>query len=148
MLSGGAPKSAGLMKRRSGVLVRLFAETPVFGADVADARRQIRAMIDMVRTHLPERKKDLCLLDLCSSIGTRETRRFRAKFQLTEKDLLHGRRFDDAIANGAIRVMITMNQTGEAAGEAAAFVCNGEVAADIDPRKLRDVLREGGSIVL
>ncbi|MCC5807935.1 MAG: FAD-dependent oxidoreductase [Opitutales bacterium] len=218
-----------------GGLVRLFAETHVFGANVADARqwtaaemegrRHIRAMMDMVRKHLPEREKDLCLLDLCSSIGTRETRRFRADYQLTEKDVLYGRRFDDAIANGtyrvdihyheggghifryldgrevsirhdervwsrwrpkeeepalfyqipyrtmvrpecpnlimagrmidadpgaygAIRVMITMNQTGEAAGEAAAFVCNGEPAAKVDPRRLREALRDGGSIVL
>ncbi|MCH8540698.1 MAG: FAD-dependent oxidoreductase [Opitutales bacterium] len=220
----------------NGGLVRLFAETHVFGANVADARewtsaemegrRHIRAMMDMVRKHLPERKKDLCLLDLCSSIGTRETRRFRAAYQLTEKDLLYGKRFDDAIANGtyrvdihypeggghifryldgrevsirhdervwsrwrpegeetapfyqipyrtmvrgecpnlimagrmidadpgaygAIRVMITMNQTGEAAGEAAALICaNPTPAAEVDSKKLRQALSEGGSIML
>lgn len=218
-----------------GGLVRLFAETHVFGANVSDARqwtaaeiegrRHIRAMMDMVRQHLPEREKDLCLLDLCSSIGTRETRRFRAEYQLTEADVLYGKRFPDAIANGtyrvdihypeggghifryldgrevsirhdsrewsrwrpegeagadfyqipyrtmvraecpnlimagrmidadpgaygAIRVMITMNQTGEAAGEAAAMVCQGCAAAEVDPHKLREALREGGSIVL
>lgn len=219
----------------NGGLVRLCAETHVFGANVSDAReftaaemegrRHIRAMMDMVRKHLPERKKDLCLLDLSSSIGTRETRRFQAAYQLTENDVLYGKRFNDAIANGtyrvdihypeggghifryldgrevstrhdgkvwsrwrpegeetapfyqipyrtmvrqecpnlimagrmidadpgaygAIRVMITMNQTGEAAGEAAAFVCQGTPAAEVDPKKLRQALQNGGSIML
>lgn len=214
--------------------VRLHAETHVFGVNVADARqltfaemegrRHIRAMMDMVRKHLPERAGRLCLLDLSSSIGTRETRRFRAEHQLTEQELLGGQRFADAIANGtyrvdihypeggghifryldgrevstrhdgkvwsrwreetatyplfyqipyrtmvrrdcpnlimagrmidadpgaygAIRVMITMNQTGEAAGEAAALAINGVPTWQVDPEKLRQRLQEGGSVI-
>lgn len=215
--------------------VRLHAETHVFGANVADARqlttaemegrRHVRAMMDMVRRHLPERRAQLCLLGLASSIGTRETRRFRAVHQLTEKEVLYGERFADAIANGtyrvdihhpegggyvfryldgrevsirhdsrewsrwrpegeecalfyqipyrtmvrndcpnlimagrmidadpgaygAIRVMITMNQTGEAAGEAAALVVAGATAANVNPQALRQALRDGGSAVV
>jgi glycine/D-amino acid oxidase-like deaminating enzyme len=214
--------------------VRLHAETHVFGVSVADARqltfaemegrRHIRAMMDMVRKHLPERAERLCLLDLSSCIGARETRRFRAEHQLTEQELLQGRRFADAIANGtyrvdihypeggghvfryldgrevstrhdgkawsrwreetsanplfyqipyrtmvrrdcpnlimagrmidadpgaygAIRVMINLNQTGEAAGEAAALAVDGTATWQVDPAKLRDRLRTGGSIL-
>ncbi len=214
--------------------VRLHAETHVFGANVADAgqltraemegRRHIRAMMDMVRRHLPERRDGLCLLDLSSSIGTRETRRFRAEHQLTEAEVLHGVRFPDAIANGtyrvdihfpegggfifryldgreatqrhdslewgrwrdatptnplfyqipyrsmvrrdcpnlimagrmidadpgaygAIRVMILLNQTGEAAGEAAALACDGTPTWQVDPATLRARLADGGSII-
>lgn len=218
----------------NGGAARVHAETHVFGANVADAtqltraemegRRHIRAMMDMVRKHLPERREELCLYDLCSSIGTRETRRFRAEHQLTETEVLRGHRFPDAIANGtyrvdihypeggghifryldgrevsirhderkwsrwreegddtalfyqipyrsmvrrdcpnlimagrmidadpgaygAIRVMITMNQTGEAAGEAAALAMDGTPTWQVDPAKLRERLSEGGSIM-
>jgi hypothetical protein len=189
-----------------------------------EGRRHIRAMMDMVRKHLPERRAELCLLDLSSSIGTRETRRFRAEHQLTESELLNGHRFTDAIANGtyrvdihypeggghlfryldgrevstrhdgkvwtrwreetgdyplfyqipfrtmvrrdcpnlimagrmidadpgaygAIRVMITMNQTGEAAGEAAALAVDGTPTWRVDPVRLRARLQGGGSIM-
>lgn len=218
----------------NGGAARLYAETHVFGANVADAgqltraemegRRHIRAMMDMVRTHMPERREELCLYDLCSSIGTRETRRFQAEHRLTETELLRGHRFDDAIANGtyrvdihypeggghifryldgrevsirhdertwsrwreegadtapfyqipyrtmvrrdcpnlimagrmidadpgaygAIRVMITMNQTGEAAGEAAALALDGTPTWRVDPARLRERLADGGSII-
>lgn len=214
--------------------VRLHAETHVFGANVADAsqfthaemegRRHVRAMMDMVRKHLPERREHLCLFDLSSSIGVRETRRFRAEHQLTETEVLRGTRFPDAIANGtyrvdvhypdgggfifryldgrevsirdnervwsrwkeddtapalfyqipyrsmvrqdcpnlilagrmidadpgaygAIRVMITMNQTGEAAGEAAALALDGTPTCRVDPAVLRERMRDGGSII-
>lgn len=229
------PKDAGWSCRiPNGGPVRLHAETHVFGANVADAgqwtraemegRRHIRAMMDMVRKHMPERRAELCLLDLSSGIGTRETRRFRAEHQLTESELLYGHRFHDAIANGtyrvdihypeggghifryldgrevsirhdsrvwsrwrepaddyplfyqipyrtmvrrdcpnlimagrmidadqgaygAIRVMITMNQTGEAAGEAAALAIHGTPTWQVDPAHLRQRLTDGGSIL-
>lgn len=215
--------------------VKLHAETHVFGADVSDAkqlthaemegRRHIRAMMDMVRRHVPQRREGLCLLALASSIGTRETRRCQALHRLTEQEVLHGVRFPDAIANGtyrvdihhpegggfifryldgrqvdvrhdgnhwsrwrpegepaalfyqipyrtmvrheqpnlimagrmidadagafgAIRVMITMNQVGEAAGEAAALCCDGTAVADLPAVRLRAALAAGGSLVV
>jgi len=91
------------------------AITRVFGADCADAvslteseiegRRQVRAVMDIVRKYGPENAK-ITLLALCSYIGIRETRHVRCLYQLTEKDVLSGRRFDDAIANGTYRVDI------------------------------------------
>lgn len=94
--------------------VRMYAETHVFGANTADAtqltraemegRRHIRAIMDMVREHHPERRERLCLLDLASYIGIRETRRFQCDHTLTEEEVLEGARFPDAIANGSYRV--------------------------------------------
>ena len=86
----------------------------MFGTNTADARqwtdaemesrRYTRAMMDMVRKYVPERREGLGLLALSSSIGVRESRRCRGMYQLTEMDVLEGVRFDDAIANGTYRV--------------------------------------------
>jgi hypothetical protein len=102
--------------------VRLHAETHVFGANTADARqwtaaemegrRHIRAMMDMVRKHLPARRAQLGLVALSSSIGVRETRRCRGIYQLSEHDVLEGVRFDDAIANGTYRVDVHYPEGG------------------------------------
>ncbi len=102
--------------------VRLHAETHVFGANTADARqwteaemegrRHIRAMMDMVRTHMPERREDLALLALSSSIGVRETRRCQGLYRLTEMDVLEGRHFDDAIGYGSYRVDVHYPEGG------------------------------------
>jgi hypothetical protein len=61
-----------------------------------------------------------------------------------------GRMLDsDKIAFSAVRVMVTMNQTGEAAGVACALaVQTGDAVQDVDPRDVRESLAEGGSIVL
>ncbi len=96
--------------------VRMHADTHVYGVDCSRAdqlthaelegRRRIRALMDMVRRYEPQRASGLCLLDLAATIGVRETRRFTAAYTLREKDVLHGRRFPDAIANGSYRVDI------------------------------------------
>jgi len=93
----------------------MLAETHVFDVDPADpgdltnaeinGRRQIRAIMDIFRKYGPQ-KDDMTLLTLASYIGIRETRIFSADYQLTEEDVLHGRRFPDAIANGSYRVDI------------------------------------------
>jgi 2-polyprenyl-6-methoxyphenol hydroxylase-like FAD-dependent oxidoreductase len=95
--------------------VQLRAETHVFDTDTSDAeeltraeiegRRQVRAILDLIRKYGPAESK-LGLVDLAATIGTRETRRFQAQYQLTGTDVLHGTRFDDAIANGSYRVDI------------------------------------------
>ena len=55
----------------------------------------------------------------------------------------------DVRAFGAIRVMINLNQTGEAAGVAAALCVSGKTENDgLDTDLLREKLAEGGSIVL
>ena len=64
--------------------------------------------------------------------------------------LVCGRAMDaDVRAFGAIRVMINLNQTGEAAGVAAALCVSGKTENDgLDTDLLREKLAEGGSIVL
>jgi len=63
---------------------------------------------------------------------------------------LSGRMLDaDKIAFSAVRVMVNMNQTGEAAGVACALaVDGGGDVCDVEPERLRNTLAAGGSIVL
>ena len=62
--------------------------------------------------------------------------------------IMAGRMIDaDPGAYGAIRVMMNMNQTGEAAGEAAALAIDGTPAWQVAPATLRERLHAGGSIV-
>lgn len=49
----------------------------------------------------------------------------------------------------AARVMVNMNQTGEAAGVACALASQNKLAIwDLDPQRLRSTLAKGGSIML
>jgi len=92
----------------------LVAGTRAFGADCSDAesftraelegRRQVRAMIDVLRT-VPG-CEHVTIACLAPQIGVRETRRIRGLHVLTENEVLEGARFDDAIANGSYRVDI------------------------------------------
>jgi len=64
--------------------------------------------------------------------------------------LLAGRMLDaDPLAHAAIRVMVNMNQTGEAAGVASvlAMRSTGDVRT-LDPAAIRKELAAGGSIVI
>ena len=95
--------------------VFLCAGSRVFGANCTDAeqltaaefegRRQIRAMMDLLHKYGPKESKPQ-LIALASSIGIRETRRFRCLHTLTETEVLEGHHFHDAIANGTYRVDI------------------------------------------
>lgn len=95
--------------------IQMRADTHVFNCDTADStqlthaeiegRRQVRAMLDIIRKYGPA-KTELSLVDLAASIGTRETSRIEARYQLKGDDVLYGRRFLDAIANGSYRVDI------------------------------------------
>ena len=66
-----------------------------------------------------------------------------------ENLVVAGRLIDaDRQAFGAVRVMVTMNQTGEAAGVAAALCLRtGHAPANLPPKVLRRALAEGGSIL-
>ncbi|MGI5820214.1 MAG: FAD-dependent oxidoreductase [Armatimonadota bacterium] len=89
------------------------ADTHVFGLDTTNAgeltraeiegRRKVRALLDVIRTYGPE-GVSVHLADLAATIGIRETRRICASYRLTGDDVLSGRRFDDAIANGSYPV--------------------------------------------
>jgi len=89
--------------------------TRVNGADCSDAdqltqaemeaRRQVRALLDILRRHVPGGDR-VALVTLSSSIGIRETRHAECLYTLTEDDVLGGARFADAIANGSYPVDI------------------------------------------
>ncbi len=93
--------------------VRMVAGTRVFGADCSDAdqltrasiegRRQVRAIRDILHDNF-KGGNAVRVGALPTRIGVRETRHAVCLYQLTEKDVLEGRRFEDAIANGSYRV--------------------------------------------
>lgn len=62
-----------------------------------EGRRQIRAMLDIVRKYL-QPATPVTLASLSSYIGIRETRHIDCRYELTEEDVLSGREFADAIA--------------------------------------------------
>lgn len=64
--------------------------------------------------------------------------------------LIAGRMIDaEEGAFGAVRVMVNLNQIGEAAGVAAFLsLDSGKKATEIDVKKLRQLLKAGGSIVI
>ncbi|OAS21226.1 FAD-dependent oxidoreductase [Paenibacillus oryzisoli] len=94
--------------------VHMYAGTRVYHANSADGdaltysemegRRQVRAIMDLVHTY--GHGDRMSLVSLPSYIGTRETRHISCHYQLTGEDVLYGRRFDDAIANGSYRIDI------------------------------------------
>lgn len=213
----------------------MIAGTRVFDADCSKAadltraemegRRQVRAIMDLIRKYIPDNK--VTLTGLPSHIGIRQTRQFKCQYQLTGNDVLHGVRFDDAVANGSYRVdihhhnkpgitfryldgreayscpgqpkeygrwrpetsenptfyqvplrslipgkydnlilagrmldadpvafsgarvMVNMNQLGEAAGTAAYLALEQNKAIEkVNPQKVREVLKNNGSIIL
>lgn len=94
--------------------ISMVAGTRVFSADCSDAdqltkaemegRRQVKVICDILRRDLPEGRGPLVALP--ARIGVRETRHIRCHHTLTEEEVLRGRRFRDAIANGTYRVDI------------------------------------------
>lgn len=95
--------------------LQLRADTHVFNTDGADAgdltraemdgRRKVRAVMDVIREYGPA-DASIGLADLAALLGIRETRRMNNIYQLTGDDILYGKRFPDAIANGTYRVDI------------------------------------------
>jgi hypothetical protein len=93
----------------------MVAGTRVFGADCSDAdqltkaeiegRQQVRAICDILRENFTT-DATVPLAALPAKIGIRETRHARCLHQLTEMEILNGKRFPDAIANGTYRVDI------------------------------------------
>ncbi|MFW6107582.1 MAG: FAD-dependent oxidoreductase [bacterium] len=91
----------------------MIAGTRVNGANCADAdeltgaeiegRRQVRQMVDLLCEQFDGGDR-VSLVQLPAALGVRETRHVGARHRLTESEVLHGVRFDDAIANGSDRV--------------------------------------------
>jgi hypothetical protein len=81
-------------------------------------------------------------------------------YQIPYRSLIPAGKFDNLLAAGrfidsdpqahaAIRVMVNLNQTGEAAGAAAYLALEHQVAAkDVNTKELRDILASGGSVML
>jgi hypothetical protein len=94
--------------------VMMVAGTRVHGANCADAdqltaaelegRRQVQALLDLLRRVPGGDAVFPVALPAC--IGIRETRHAVCRYRLTETDVLEGRRFPDAIANGTYQVDI------------------------------------------
>ena len=213
----------------------MLAGTRVYGADCSQAdeltkaemegRRQVRAIMDMMRKYSPQKKSALVALPSC--IGVRETRHIKCLYQVSDDDAMNGKRFDDAIANGSyvldlhhqdkpgitfkyldgteeyikpgypaekgrwrpetptnptfyqvplrsiippkhknlmvagrmldagsiafsgIRVMVNMNQLGEAAGVTSYLALHqNQPIARVDCQEVRETLKKGGSLIL
>ncbi len=103
--------------------ITMIAGTRVHGANCADAdeltqaelegRRQIRALCDIARRYAPdEAGRKLTLVGIPARIGIRHSRQVHCLHQLTETEVLHGVRFDDAIANGSYRVDVHSDRGG------------------------------------
>ncbi len=75
-----------------------------FSSAEIQGRRQVRAIQDLLRKYAP--KSRLSLHALPARIGIRETRHVGCLHRLTGDEVLYGRRFPDAIANGSYRVDI------------------------------------------
>jgi hypothetical protein len=92
----------------------MLAATRIYGANPANAedltrleiegRRQVRAIQNIFRKASTHNR--LSLAALPSRAGLRESRHVRCSYQLTGDDVLYGKRFEDAIANGSYRVDI------------------------------------------
>ncbi len=95
--------------------LEMHADTHVFDVDTAqsdvltsseiEGRRKVRAVMDIIRKYGPA-PSTIGLADIAATIGVRETSRVRAQYSLTGDDVLYGKRFEDAIANGSYRVDI------------------------------------------
>lgn len=93
--------------------VYMLAGTRIYGVNTAEAddltkaeiegRRQICAILDIIARYEDRRVR---LEALPSHVGTRETFHVRSEYRITGEDLLFGKRFCDAIANGSYRVDI------------------------------------------
>jgi hypothetical protein len=75
-----------------------------FSRSEIEGRRQVAIIMEIAKKHLPQHK--LALAGLPARIGLRESRHVTCGHKLTGEEVLHGVRFDDAIANGSYRVDI------------------------------------------
>jgi hypothetical protein len=96
----------------------MVAGTRVHGANCANAeeltraeiegRRQVRAMCDIVRENFAG-GTSMGVATLPTRLGIRQSRQAQCLHTLTEAEVLSGKRFPDAIANGTYRVDIHHN---------------------------------------
>jgi len=90
----------------------MLAGTRIYGVNCADindltkaemeGRRQVRAMMDLVRKYGGDFK--MGLVSLPATVAIRETRHIKCLYQVTDEDAMTGRLFHDSIANGSYRL--------------------------------------------
>src|SRR5690606_37842792 len=80
------------------------AEARGFTKAEIEGRRQIRLIKEILNENVPG--ANLQIQALPARIGIRQTRHVRSLHRLTGEELLAGRHFEDAIANGSYRVDI------------------------------------------
>ena len=90
---------------------RVSSCDPSIARDLTDGlfegRDQLRRIVDTVNRNfpLPDGKR-LALVAVGSDLGVRESRHIKAKYKVTEQDVLRGRHFADCIGKGSYRVDI------------------------------------------
>jgi hypothetical protein len=70
-----------------------------------EGRKKMRALIDLLKKY-GDKSQHYALVNTCSVIGVRETVHYKTEYTANESDLLLGKRFDDAVMNGAYRIDI------------------------------------------
>jgi hypothetical protein len=95
--------------------ISMRADSHVFGVNCAEAdeltfaeiegRRKMRGLVRLLRKYgNPDTKYNI--VNSCSYIGIRETYHYKTLYKASEEDLLHGKKYDDAVLNGTYRVDI------------------------------------------
>lgn len=83
---------------------------PSDAAELTDAllesRAQLKKIVDAANRAFPLPGRPVSLVAIGSDLGVRESCHIRAKYRVTEEDILMGRRFDDCAAKGSYRVDI------------------------------------------
>jgi hypothetical protein len=92
---------------RPGEVVVGFSRLQVDGTSVeslsraeVEGRMQVREIARFLREQIPG-FQNAYIAEIAPRVGIRETRRVLGEYQLTEQDVLEGRKFDDAIAMAA-----------------------------------------------
>jgi hypothetical protein len=119
----------------------MVAGTRVFDVDCSDAdqltaaeiegRSQVRAICDILREHYFDNELNP-LVALPAKIGIRDSRHATCLHTLTEEEVLTGKRFPDAIANGTYRVDVHHHDRG---GLTFRYLDGTEVYVDADGSK-------------
>ena len=106
-----APVVGGTKNLRFIAATRIASCDPSIAADLTEGlfegRDQLRRIVDTVNRNFPMPDgRRMALVAIGSDLGVRESRHIKARYKVTEKDVLYGRHFDDCIGKGSYRVDI------------------------------------------
>lgn len=126
--NGELPENVGVvrtyqMQRKGQMIVNATQINRVDGTKVEDltkaeleCRRQAYKIVDFMKKHLPG-YENAYVTNMPAVIGVRETRRIRGLGYLERRDLINGRKWDDAIVRGANFVIDIHNPDGSGQAE-------------------------------